>query len=158
MNIEQLLANYLKSSTTMVVDFGLENRTSHQSSKKLNLHELKSKYKVPLICPTCSTPMKSQHDPVFYRIHGTCMNCEISRREELKRKGKDTINEMIVDTYLDGYIKYVDELVENYDNLSTVGELGDVEVVDGATKLTKKQFRDRMMDEYHKFRKSLLSS
>lgn len=43
---------------------------------------------VPLLCPNCSKPMKSEHDKKMFFIHNQCLDCVVKFETQLKLDGK----------------------------------------------------------------------
>ena len=42
----------------------------------------------PLLCPSCSKSMKTEHDKKMFRIHNICFDCVIKMETQLKIEGK----------------------------------------------------------------------
>ena len=75
---------------------------------------------MPLLCPSCNTPMNHHLDKRMYNIHQTCLQCVVEMEGELKRTGKFIEYERnmmmnnaryTAETVSDGLDDFLDDLV-----------------------------------------------
>jgi len=104
------------------------------------LDELKQLVVLPLTCPSCGTPMKSnkQNKQMFY-LHKKCFKCVIKHETELKRLGKyDEYENNIMTSGLKTHIKELEEILLDMainNDESFITEAGDIEVWKGGNAL-----------------------
>lgn len=116
-----------------------------QSVSKLD--QFKKQYFIPLACPECNNPLKSQLDTKMYRVHTKCMNCVSIMETKLKLEGKyeeykNTILKNNVIGGIDMYKEWLIEEVENTGNESFISEDG---VKEDWSK--KKDIREKVYNE-----------
>jgi hypothetical protein len=115
----------------------------------------------PILCPTCSKPMKGQHDKKMFRIHKMCLNCVIDMETKLKIEGKyeeyekNTIKNnanFMLDEFENGF----DDFLNSFDATGFVTEQGDIE--DWHVKaLDKQKIREQVTKDLEEARAKLNS-
>jgi hypothetical protein len=116
----------------------------------------------PLLCPSCSTPMKSDYDKKMFILHKQCFNCVIAYETQLKIEGKyQEYEDKIVkananfalDDFVNGFDSFLDSMTSNN---GFVTEQGDVE--DWHVKaLDKQKIREQVMKDVEESRAKLNS-
>jgi hypothetical protein len=103
---------------------------------KLNVTKLdraKSYNHTPLLCPSCSKPMKTEYDKKMFMIHKTCFSCVTAYETKLKIEGKyeeyeDNIVKSNANFMLDEFVSGFDNFLDSIDSSEGfVTEQGDVE-------------------------------
>jgi hypothetical protein len=115
---------------------------------------------VPLLCPSCSKPMKTEYDKKMFFIHNQCFDCVIKMESQLKIEGKyQEYEDKIVkananfslDEFVNGFDSFLDSI--NSDN-GFVTEQGDIE--DWHVKaLDKQKIREQVMKDVEEARAKL---
>lgn len=115
----------------------------------------------PLLCPTCSKPMKVQHDKKMFRIHNMCLDCVIDMETKLKIEGKyeeyeKNILKNNANFMLDEFENGFDDFLNSFDATGFVTEQGDIE--DWHVKaLDKQKIREQVMKDLEESRAKLNS-
>ena len=114
----------------------------------------------PLLCPSCSKPMKTEYDKKMFFIHNQCFDCVIKMESQLKIEGKyQEYEDKIVkananfslDEFVNGFDSFLDSI--NSDN-GFVTEQGDIE--DWHVKaLDKQKIREQVMKDVEEARAKL---
>ena len=103
---------------------------------KLNVTKLdraKSYNHTPLLCPSCSKPMKTEYDKKMFMVHKMCFNCVTAYETKLKIEGKyeeyeDNIVKSNANFMLDEFVSGFDNFLDSIDSSEGfVTEQGDVE-------------------------------
>jgi hypothetical protein len=101
---------------------------------------LKKDLLYPLICPKCSSPMKTKYDKECYGAFRTCFNCVINLESQLRIEGKyeDYIKDLQIKNTIAVAEEYKNALLShiNEDN-SYVTEQGDIEEWKDPTNIEK---------------------
>ncbi len=124
------------------------------------LEQFKKQYLIPLTCPNCSKPMKSQVDEKMYRVHSKCLNCVTEMETKLKIEGKyeEYKNNMLKNNVLGGVDMYKEWLIDeasNNDTESFITEDGSKEDWGKSNKVKDKIFNE-VLPELEKIRKTWL--
>lgn len=111
----------------------------------------------PLLCPSCSKPMKTSHDKKMFSIHKTCFNCVIEYETKLKIEGKyqeyedkivkDNANFML-DEFTDGFNSFLDSMTESSGFITEHGDIEDWHV----KALDKQKIREQVMKDIEESR------
>jgi hypothetical protein len=115
----------------------------------------------PLLCPTCSKPMKNEHDKKMFRIHQTCFDCVIKMETRLKIEGKyqeyeDKIIKSNANFMLDEFVNGFDDFLNSFDSTGIVTEQGDIE--DWHVKaLDKQKIREQVLKDIEETKAKLNS-
>jgi hypothetical protein len=117
---------------------------------------------VPLLCPNCSQPMKTDYDKKMFYIHNQCLDCVIKFETQLKIDGKyqEYEDKMVRDNAnfaLDEFVNGFDAFLNTMDsNDGFVTEQGDIE--DWHSKaLDKQKIREQVMKDVEESRAKLNS-
>jgi len=117
-----------ENNKTWTIKEGIrQNITKLDAFKKLS--------QMPLVCPKCKNPMKSENVKIMYKIHGMCLNCVVDFEMSLKLKGKYEEYERAfisgnIKSFLKDYEAFINNAISNH-NSSFVTEDGDIEVWKG---------------------------
>jgi hypothetical protein len=116
----------------------------------------------PLLCPSCSKPMKGEYDKKMFFIHSQCLDCVIKFETQLKIDGKyqeyeDKIIKANANFALDEFVNGFDSFLDSMDsNNGFVTEQGDIE--DWHVKaLDKHKIREQVMKDVEESRAKLNS-
>jgi hypothetical protein len=116
----------------------------------------------PLLCPSCSKPMKGEYDKKMFFIHNKCLDCVIKIETQLKIEGKyqeyeDKIVKANAHFALDEFVNGFDSFLDSMDsNNGFVTEQGDIE--DWHVKaLDKQKIREQVMKDVEESRDKLNS-
>jgi len=116
----------------------------------------------PLLCPSCSKPMKTEHDKKMFFIHNKCLDCVIKYETQLKIEGKyqeyeDKIIKANANFALDEFVDGFDSFLDSIDSSNGfVTEQGDIE--DWHVKaLDKHKIREQVMKDVEESRAKLNS-
>ncbi len=116
----------------------------------------------PLLCPSCSKPMKTKYDKKMFFIHSQCFDCVIKMESQLKIEGKyqeyeDKIIKANANFALDEFVNGFDSFLDSMDsNNGFVTEQGDIE--DWHVKaLDKQKIREQVMKDVEESRARLNS-
>ena len=107
-----------------------------QNITKLDL--AKKLYLMPLLCPSCSKPMKTHTDKPFFQIHNKCLDCVVMFETKLRKEGKwdeyeKTIHNQEIDHLITEFKVWAeDELKES--NSSYISEQGEMQHWAGGNK------------------------
>jgi len=101
-----------------------QNITKLDSFKQLSF--------IPLLCPNCNNPLKTEYDKKMYRIHTQCLECVVKFETKLKIEGKyDEYSRKLiksnVDFFLNDYEQFLEEMAKNTNVTDIVSEDGTVE-------------------------------
>lgn len=125
-----------------------------QSITKLD--DIKKTVLYPLLCPKCSSPMKTRQDKEMFNAYKTCMGCVVNLETKLRSEGKydDYIKAIRIKNILAFADDYKSAMMEfiNEKTMSFVTEQGDIESWDG--KLDKQ----KAIDNIDKFIEGLKSN
>lgn len=129
-----------------------------QSYTKLD--DIKKTIRVPLICPTCKSRMKSSIDKKMYHIHEECATCVAKKESELKFKGQyqDYVKSFVnknMETYLDEAEQFMMEYAESIAS-RYVTEDGDIEETSGV--VDKETLIQKWKDEMNEMREQIKNS
>ena len=121
------------------------------------LDSIKKAIRMPFLCPSCSSPMKSSLDKKMYPIHGMCSGCVVSMESKLKLEGtyeeysKNIVTKNIL-THIEEAEQYIEEFMESSKD-TYVTEQGDIEDWDGG--VDKNKVVDRWKEELQEMKKAL---
>jgi hypothetical protein len=116
----------------------------------------------PLLCPKCSSPMKSEYDKQMFRIHQTCLDCVIKMETQLKVEGKYQDYEdkqvkananFMLDEFVDGFNSFLDSMTSNNGFVTEQGDIEDWHV----KALDKQKIREQVMKDVEESRVKLNS-
>jgi hypothetical protein len=117
---------------------------------------------VPLLCPSCSKPMKSEYDKKMFHIHNQCFDCVVKMETQLKIEGKyEEYEKKIVKSnanfMLDEFENGFDDFLSNFGKIEGfVTEQGDIE--DWHVKaLDKQKIREQVLKDIEEARIKLNS-
>lgn len=124
------------------------------------LEQFKKQYLIPLTCPDCNKPMKSQVDEKMYRVHSKCLNCVAEMETKLKIEGKydEYKNNMLKNNVLGGIDMYKEWLIDeatNNDTESFITEDG-VKEEWGKTNKVKDKIHNEILPELDKLKQDWL--
>jgi hypothetical protein len=86
-----------------------------QNVTKLDV--FKEMVNIPLLCPSCSNPMKSFYDKKMYRIHKMCMNCVTDFEMNIKKQGKwEEYSQSIINNNVSQFLKEYEEFLTDAEN------------------------------------------
>lgn len=125
------------------------------------LNRAKTASFVPLLCPSCSKPMKSEYDKKMFFIHNQCFDCVIQYETQLKVEGKyqEYENKIVKDNanfMLDEFESGFDSFLNSFDSNGFVTEQGDIE--DWHVKaLDKQKIREQVLKDIEEARAKLNS-
>lgn len=121
------------------------------------LDSIKKAARMPLLCPKCSVPMKSQLDKKMYPLHNTCFDCVSKLESKLKLEGKyeeyvkNTVTKNII-THIEEAEQFIEEFAEANNN-TYVTEQGDIEDWSGG--VNKNDIVGKWREELKEMKKSL---
>ncbi len=98
--------------------------------------KLKKMVVMPLACPSCDKPMKSNiYNKKMYMIHGICNDCVIEMEAKIKREGKwDEYEKKMMNANKNSMVDDFEKAFEAFINtkgVSYITEAGDVETWSG---------------------------
>jgi hypothetical protein len=96
------------------------------------LDEFKKLAIIPLLCPSCSSPLKTEYDKKMYNIHKKCMDCVSKFETELKINGKfKEYSDAMIKGNIDHFLKdYEEFLADAYNNLAIKGHITEDGVIE----------------------------
>jgi hypothetical protein len=116
----------------------------------------------PLLCPSCSKPMKTEHDKKMFFIHNQCLDCVIKYETQLKIDGKyQEYEDKIVkananfalDEFVNGFDSFLDSMSSNNGFVTEQGDIEDWHV----KALDKQKIREQVMKDIEESRAKLNS-
>lgn len=121
------------------------------------LDSIKKAIRMPFLCPSCSSPMKSSLDKKMYPLHGTCSSCVVKMESKLKLEGKydDYAKNMVtknIITHIEEAEQYIEEFMESSTD-TYVTEQGDIEDWDGG--VDKDKVVNKWREELQEMKKAL---
>jgi hypothetical protein len=86
----------------------------------------------PLLCPSCSKPIKTEHDKKMFKLHETCLDCVVKMETQLKLEGKykeyeDKIIKGNLNAVLNEFENGLEDFINSFDSSDFVTEQGDIE-------------------------------
>jgi hypothetical protein len=123
------------------------------------LDRAKSYAFMPLLCPECNKPMKTEYDKKMFHIHSTCFNCVIKKETQLKIEGKWeeyalNIMKNNANFTLNEFENGFEDYMNSFDSTGFVTEQGDIE--DWHVKaLDKQKIREEVMKNLQNARNEL---
>ena len=112
---------------------------------------------VPLLCPKCSQPMKTDYDKKMFYIHNQCLDCVIKFETQLKIEGKyqeyedkivkDNAN-FALDEFVNGFDSFLDAMESNNGFVTEQGDIEDWHV----KALDKQKIREQVMKDVEEAR------
>lgn len=111
----------------------------------------------PILCPSCSKPMKTDADKKMYKIHKSCLDCVVKKETRLKLEGKykeyeDKIVKSNINAALDDFVDGFDDFLDAMeDKGGFVTEQGDIEDWHGKA-LNKQKIREKVMKDVEEAR------
>lgn len=115
---------------------------------------------VPLLCPNCSQPMKTDYDKKMFYIHNQCLDCVIKYETQLKIDGKyqeyedkmvkDNANFML-DEFANGFNSFLDSMDSNNGFVTEQGDIEDWHV----KALDKQKIREQVLKDIEEARAKL---
>jgi hypothetical protein len=124
------------------------------------LDRAKDYTRVPLLCPNCSNPMKTEHDKKMFSIHRTCLDCVIKKETQLKVEGKykeyekDIVKgnaNFMLDEFVSGFDSFLDSMDSNNGFVTEQGDIEDWHV----KALDKQKIREQVMKDVEEARAKL---
>jgi hypothetical protein len=116
----------------------------------------------PLLCPSCSKPMKTEYDKKMFILHKTCFDCVIKMESQLKIDGKyQEYEDKIVkananfalDEFVNGFDSFLDSMSSNNGFVTEQGDIEDWHV----KALDKQKIREQVMKDIEESRAKLNS-
>jgi hypothetical protein len=116
----------------------------------------------PLLCPSCSKPMKTEHDKRMFTLHKTCFDCVIKMETQLKVEGKYKEYEkgivkananFMLDEFVSGFDSFLDSMDSNNGFVTEQGDIEDWHV----KALDKQKIREQVMKDVEESRAKLNS-
>jgi hypothetical protein len=114
----------------------------------------------PLLCPSCSKPMKGDYDKKMFILHKQCFNCVIAYETQLKIEGKyqeyedkivkDNAN-FALDDFVNGFDSFLDSMESNNGFVTEQGDIEDWHV----KALDKQKIREQVMKDVEEARAKL---
>jgi len=114
-----------ENGKTWIIKNGIkQNITKLDSFKQLSV--------IPLLCPDCHNPLKTEYDKKMYRIHKKCLGCVVKYETQLKIEGKyeeysKSLIQSNINFFLTDYEAFLDEMSKNVNITDIVSEDGTVE-------------------------------
>jgi hypothetical protein len=115
---------------------------------------------IPLLCPNCSQPMKTDYDKKMFYIHNQCLDCVIKFETQLKIEGKyqqyeDEIVKnnanFALDEFVNGFDSFLDAMESNNGFVTEQGDIEDWHV----KALDKQKIREQVMKDVEEARAKL---
>lgn len=112
------------------------------------LHSFKKLVHIPLLCPSCSKPLKTDYDKKMYKIHNICLECTVTYETQLKINGtyEEYSNNIIksnLEFYLNDYEDILNDLEKSTDN-NFISEQGIIETWLGDNKKIVENMRNQL--------------
>jgi hypothetical protein len=144
-------------------EFGKKWTLKNGVKMSVNKLDKAKKYtRIPLLCPDCSKPMKTEYDKKMFMVHKMCFDCTIKMETQLKIEGRyqeyeDKQVKSNANFMLDEFVNGFDSFLDSFDsNNGFVTEQGDIE--DWHVKaLDKQKIREQVMKDVEEARAKLNS-
>lgn len=113
------------------------------------LDDFKKLVRIPILCPECSKPLKTEYDKKMYSFKKRCLECVAKFETDLKINGqyeeysKNIINNNL-ESYLKDYGNFLDDISKNVENAGFITEAGDIEKWVGNNKKSIDKERERL--------------
>jgi hypothetical protein len=107
------------------------------------LDEAKKTHLLPLLCPSCKSPMSPHRDRSFFNIHKMCLNCVSVMETKIRREGKweeyeKNIHNNEIDNLIREFKLWVEDDLKDK-NQSYITEAGDLEKWVGGSSTEQKE-------------------